>query len=525
MKIEVDGMGQITVPDEWSDAQIDQYVEAEFARADPTRGMSAVQRNLAGAGKAFYDVDLGVRGLLGMAEPGEVQERRRLDAPLMATPSGQTGNIGGMMAQMGAVPATSVPALAGLTGLYGAIQPAESGEERAINALTAAAGGAAGGAVGKYIASGAPKLDAFEKATVDAAKGVAKRLGGKLRLTPGAITGHEGMQGMEASMKSFAMTSRPMYRIADNNQKILNKAALRAIGQDGNKITPNHIGRAYADLGKKFDDFKDVKSKIPIDADDVARVQQASDEFMAEWGQAMPGRIPKVLEQIQKAADDGGLTGAEYVRQRSRLSHRAYKEMTRGEGDRELGVFLHEVVDTLDDAALKVAPAGKYDEYAKVRDQYRNLKNVTRWVNQQGNLKGPSMANNLAQKDNRYQRGERPQFQETADLHDMVRFAGQHQDIVGDSGTATRMSLPMFGTTMAGPGTLAALMSGGDPLKTAAASLAFPAVTKLGQAAYLSPGTRAAVSYPGLLGSAPRAAGLLTRGAGAAGAGYLLGRE
>ncbi len=386
------------------------------------------------------------------------------------------------------------------------------------------AGGASGQMLGRYIAKGVgAQLDDFEKQTIDAAQKAAKRLGGKLKLTPGARTGHEGMQGMEESMKSFPMTARRMHRITDHNQKILNQAALRAIGQDGKQITPNHIGKAYRDLGRKFDDFRNVQEPIPVSMADARRMQRAADEYAEEWGVEVPARVGNTLRRFYEAARGGGISGREYVTQRSKLSKRAYKQMTSEGGDRELGLYLHEAVDTLDDAALRVAPKGRYDEYARVRDQYRNLKEVTRFVDKKGNLRGPAMATRLAQKDARYQRGDSPQFQETSDLHDLVRFAGQHQPIVGDSGTATRASLPLIGTTMAGGGG-AGYMLTQSPTAAVTGALAVPAAVKGAQGAYLSPMAQPFMTFPGLLGRSSGAARQMERlmqGAGAGAAGLI----
>ncbi len=128
--------------------------EAQIREADPTNGMSTTERARAGAGKAISDLGTGVRSMLpaaiGGTKPGEVDQMRREDAPLMATTAGRIGNAGGAIAT--ALPAAIIPgantvAGAGAVGaLYGALQPAESLAERGGNALEG--GLTAGGVTG-----------------------------------------------------------------------------------------------------------------------------------------------------------------------------------------------------------------------------------------------------------------------------------------------------------------------------------------------------------------------------------------
>src|SRR3954467_4142703 len=55
-------------------------------------------RFLAGAGKAFSDLGRGAGQLVGAVDQKDIDESRRLDAPLMATGSGTAGNIIGNIA-------------------------------------------------------------------------------------------------------------------------------------------------------------------------------------------------------------------------------------------------------------------------------------------------------------------------------------------------------------------------------------------------------------------------------------------
>ncbi len=125
---------------------------------DPTEGMSTKEKLLAGAGKAFYDVGRGVGTLVTDSFPGaekygfatrkDVDEAKKLDAPLMNTKAGIAGNIGGSLALF--APTALLPGANAVTGGaligagLGAIQPVGTDDSRLNNM---AMGGVVGGAV------------------------------------------------------------------------------------------------------------------------------------------------------------------------------------------------------------------------------------------------------------------------------------------------------------------------------------------------------------------------------------------
>lgn len=135
---------------------------------DPTEGMSGFERFRAGTGKAFRDIGLGVRSILpesiGGTKPGEVEEARRLDAPLMETTAGRLGNLSGnvaIAAPTALLPGANTVAGAGLYGAaFGGLQPASSMSERAGNALE-------GGMLSGGITGGVRAVPSIYKALID----------------------------------------------------------------------------------------------------------------------------------------------------------------------------------------------------------------------------------------------------------------------------------------------------------------------------------------------------------------------
>jgi hypothetical protein len=174
---------------------------------NPTDGMSTGQRLAAGAGSAVTDAGLGAKQALteygnkqtlgqqlspqqqmtllysgknldGKLIPdsavsdvqSQVDEKRRMDAPLMNTGAGKTGSVLGNIAMT--VPALAIPgantyAGAGLMGgLMGMVQPTAEGESRGVNtvlgATTSLAGQGAGSMIGKTAKAAAGKVAKIE---------------------------------------------------------------------------------------------------------------------------------------------------------------------------------------------------------------------------------------------------------------------------------------------------------------------------------------------------------------------------
>lgn len=140
---------------------------------DPTEGMSGPELFAAGIGKSIYDTGRGVKQLFGGLSREQVDEQRRLDAPLARRGAGMAGNIAGTVAQVvvpggaavrgasaapraaGAVRAAALPStIAGNAvqgAVIGAVQPVGSGDSRLANMLLGGGAGAAGSAIPKGI--------------------------------------------------------------------------------------------------------------------------------------------------------------------------------------------------------------------------------------------------------------------------------------------------------------------------------------------------------------------------------------
>jgi hypothetical protein len=118
----------------------------------------------AGVGKAVSDIGTGIGQRLGLVSRGDVAESRKLDAPLMKTGAGVTGNIAGNVTLLAptslATGGASLPAAAAVGGTIGYLQPSASAKEDVMNTVL----GAAGAAGGQYVANKAAGSVAFQRA-------------------------------------------------------------------------------------------------------------------------------------------------------------------------------------------------------------------------------------------------------------------------------------------------------------------------------------------------------------------------
>jgi hypothetical protein len=106
-----------------------------------------LDRTLAGAGKAGYDLARGAGQLVGAVSRDDVAESRKVDAPLMDTAAGKIGNVLGNVAAL--APAALIPAAATIPGgaaigaATGLIQPSTSTQETLLNTGVGTVAGAA----------------------------------------------------------------------------------------------------------------------------------------------------------------------------------------------------------------------------------------------------------------------------------------------------------------------------------------------------------------------------------------------
>lgn len=303
---------EITAPDGATQDQVLAFAQSQFGGSktpaqpskpvDPTEGMSGVQKFIAGTGKAFYDVGRGVGTLVtdafpeaakyGFATRKDVDESKKLDAPLMNTGAGLAGNIAGNIAA--AVPTAMIPGAntiiggAAIGAGLGSIQPVGTDDSRLDNMKLGAASGAAVPSAIRAVkvlkalsdpltASGRAKIvgTALNRAATDPAQAAAN-----MRTNTGATPGFNptaGQAANDAGVASVERTARAIdpggFGAVDEGQRAALVNALRGIAK-----TPEERATAVAARDAATEALYDTakQATVPGDATLDALMQRPS---------------------------------------------------------------------------------------------------------------------------------------------------------------------------------------------------------------------------------------------------------
>jgi len=273
----------------------------EPEKYDPTSGMSGTQKFLAGAGKAFVDLGRGAKQLVGMGNQEDIDESKRLDAPLMSTGAGKAGNVAGNIAAT--LPAAAIPGVntavgaAALGGATGALQPTATGESRLANTALGAASGVAGKYVGDAAAKGfgfiADSLGRIRPAAQASEAGEVMAKGYKLPPSYARLAGAKP-SALDDMLESFGGKIKTEQAFSAANQGNTNRLVRKALGLgEGDKVTAEELQGVRDVAGETYEAVKQFKGRFKSDQ-----------EFETALGRIVRDRTPvstKARGEILKA--------------------------------------------------------------------------------------------------------------------------------------------------------------------------------------------------------------------------------
>lgn len=337
----------------------------------PTNGMSGPEKIAAGAGKAVSDLGLGVQQRLGIADQAQVDESKKLDAPLMGTAGGKAGNLLGNVAMV--APTAAIPGANTLTGsavlgaALGAAQPTATGESVAGNSALGGAGGFIGQSGATMLGRALRPVRAQLSPELQGLAGKAAQFG--IDLTPAQATGSKPLKIIDSVMENLPFTADRQAAIKQAQRGQFNSAVLKTIGEDSKVASPDVLNNAKTRIGGEFERLTKNKS-IPIGDDFLNALTKIDSDTTAFSNPQIKSAVDKGLE----LASSGKISGEEYQKVRTVLG-KASSDAFKGNNS-ELGQALKSIKSALDDAADKSISTDDKDAWNLARKQWQSLKVV-----------------------------------------------------------------------------------------------------------------------------------------------------
>lgn len=450
---------------------------------NPTEGMSATQKAVAGYGGAAPYLWLGMQQAMqggggaaaratGIPQANErklqaqVDEQRKLDAPLMNTGAGMAGNVLGNMAL--SIPAMYVPGantLGGATALgagMNALQPVPTGDSREANAAMGGAGGFAGQAAGNVLASALKPVTSRLGPQEQAIAAAAEREG--IPLTAGDRTGSRPLKITESVLENLPSTSARQLEGRDVQQRAFTSAVLRRSG----------INSDVADAQTLLSQKKAIGGELGNIAkggqvDFSSGLNSRLDEIAADAARHLPpdvaANVTSTIEKIQQqAAHQSSLVGA-----MSGDTYQGWREPLRGlASNSETGRYFQQIRSAMDDAFRTQLPVTEGEAFKEASRKYANLKTTIDAMGGAGNLPGTGQVS-AAQLSSALARsmGREGKALGRGDLNELSRVGNMFvKEQIPNSGTAQRMMIQNLMTGNAGAGL--GYYQGGTPESAAA---------------------------------------------------------
>ena len=417
------------------------YRDPDGDRYSATEGQSFLQNAAAGAGKSVMDTLSGLKQLVGLGNQVQIDERARLDAPLMQTGGGLVGNIGGQVAQM-ALPGAALGKLgmgvkaastlgkigqaAAGAGAFAATQPVLTGQTRAGNALQGAAWGAAGqGAASALSAAAKGGKAAMEPALRDLAM-KAESYG--IPITAAQLTDSRFVRTLKSVVDKLPFSGAQ--KLAGQQQKGFNRAVAQTFGENADTVTADVAAAAKRRLGKTFEALS-ARNKLKVDGQLLNDLVSLSDEA-AKTGTADNARaVSSLVDDFLSRTENGVVQGKAYRELDSRIGR-----LIKGTQDGDKRHYLGRLRDSIRDAMDRSISPADSKAWSGARKQYRNLKTVEDLIEKSatGDL-SPSLLLGLVRRSDKNMA-----YTGGGDLGDLARIGQRFlKDPIPNSGTAERL--------------------------------------------------------------------------------------
>jgi len=351
--------------------------------ADPTEGNSFAENALIGYGRAGMASARGIGQILGNATTQDVDEARRLEAPLMATAGGKVGNFLGQANQMMALPGIGgasrvMPYInAALQGAgFEAAQDVGSGESRAGKSVAGGLLGIAGQGVAHSAGALAGRAKDALNPVVQESIELAKRA--KIPLHLSQVTDSKALKATTSALNYLPFSGAQ--KAGARQQEAFNAALGRSFGEAKTPVLSDEVMKGAKErLSQEFTKLYEGKH-LAIAPDTIRRMMEIEKSAMENLPDEAAGVVRKQFDKIIAKAEDGSLTGEQYQALRTSLGEVVDGSVT--------GRYVKKLRQELDAAAKSALGPADAQRLTKAHGQWANLRTVEAALKQVEGSKG-----------------------------------------------------------------------------------------------------------------------------------------
>jgi hypothetical protein len=465
-----------------------------------------LSRTMAGAGAGFNDIGLRLQQLMGRDVDQQVDEKRKIDAPLMDTTGGSLGRGIAYAAPTMLAPFTLAGAL-GSGAAMGALEPTGSDEGIGTNlanigfgAGANAVGLGAGNLLSKAIAPlGRTSRDALgnlintstQSAPYKAAVELLQSKG--IPMDASKITNNESLKNLWRALGQNPITAGFVQADRNAAAKAANREVSGWMGKQADYMTPDSLLANLSEEGAKIGNITGAIDNVPLNKQFIDELTGVEAEYQAVLESLRKGDYGALRDDLLNKVMQQNLTGKQ-----AQATQRVIREGTPTEGlatepMRNLRKVLNNAIDR---AANNPELAQARTNYALLRKIMPSGKGVAA-VSNEGNIIPSRLANAF-----KGERGDKAQFARALQMVmpeiGSSNTAGQQLwNQILQGGIANPALTGLIGASV-GAGT-----SGFDPTATAKGlaigltpKLAYKALSTPAGAAYLQGSLREAIPSP-----------------------------
>jgi hypothetical protein len=203
-----------------------------------------------------------------------------------------------------------------------------------------------------------------------------------INLSPGQSTGSKPVQTLENVLGALPFSSNMSAKDIGAQRAAWSKAILAKAGIDGTAATPPVLADQKAALGKQFENLS-ANTNVTLDNPFLTNLQG----IVSSYGSKLPSQQREVFNNYVTDIMNSGnsMPGKTYQVTRSDLGRQANATAN---SDPALSHALGGLKGALDDAATRSIPPALADQWTQTRQQYANLKAISKAMGSGSSVSG-----------------------------------------------------------------------------------------------------------------------------------------